>query len=68
MHQCFEGEALVNGVCAPPPLRCTVGQVQLGVRCVDFPAHRLDIPINACGFEVKVVASVLTVTVLQCRE
>lgn len=67
-HQCFEGEALVGDVCTPPPPLCTVGQVQIGVQCINFPTHRLVIPINSCGFEAKVANSVLTINVLQCRE
>ena len=67
LHACFEGETWEAGICKPPAVKCTVGQVQVGVTCIDFPSHVIAVPINSCGFEISVVASVLLLNVLQCR-
>ena len=68
IHVCLDGETLRDGICLPPPHTCYVGQVQVGVTCIDVPAHTIAIPINSCGVDISFAAALLIVRVLQCRE
>jgi hypothetical protein len=61
------GETWDAGICRPPAMTCVVGQAQIGVACIEVPAHTIAIPVNSCGFDISLAGALLIVKILQCR-